>query len=76
MAGLLGTITFVRPKTNADYAVLLSAADSDASTAAGRSVYSDFSGRTSTAWTISASSVLASSTSYHIDYLVIERESI
>jgi hypothetical protein len=76
VAGLLATITFVRPKRNADYAVILSPRDANASWTAGFSVYSDFGTATTTAFTISNSVALASSTSYHWDYLIVERESI
>lgn len=75
-AGAICTISFARPKRNADYQVLLSAADSDASMAAGRSVYSNFGDRTTTAWVLACSTALAPSTSYHWSYLVIEVESL
>lgn len=75
VAGQIAVITFQRAKQNANYGIWLSAADADASTAAGRSIYADFGDRGTTSWALSCSSVLASSTSYHVDYLIVERTS-
>lgn len=75
-AGLLATITFVVPKRNADYAVILSPRDSDAATAAGRSVYSDFGAATTTSFPVNCQTALAAGVSYHWDFAVIEREQL
>lgn len=69
-AGTICTITFDVPRINADYGVMLSAADSDAATTAGRSVYVDFATQTTTTWVLSCQATLASSTSYHWRYAV------
>lgn len=72
-AGVICTITFDVPRINADYGVFLTAADSDAAGTAGQSVYSDFATRTTTEWVLSCGAILASSTSYHWDFLLIGR---
>jgi hypothetical protein len=74
--GTILTFTFDVPKTNADYGVYFWPADSDASSTAGRSVYSDFGSRTTTQWVLANTTTLASSTSYHWDYLIVERRSL
>lgn len=75
-AGVICTITFARPKQNANYGVFLSAADSDAATAAGRSVYADFGNYNTTSWEFATQAILASSTSYHWNYSIDERTSL
>lgn len=75
-AGDIGTITFVVPKSNADYQITFGARDSSAATAAGRSIYSDFSTALTTAWVLSCESTLAGNTSYHWSYAIREVESL
>lgn len=75
-AGAIATVTFAVPKSNDDYGVLLTAADADAASVAGRSVYADFATRTTTAWVLSCATALATSTSYHWDFVIIEREQL
>jgi hypothetical protein len=75
-AGNIVLVTFNRPKGNADYRVWIWAEDADASTAAGRSAYSNFGDRTTTDWILACSSALASSTSYHFGYGVFEVEAL
>jgi hypothetical protein len=72
-AGVFATITFVRPKSTGNYAVLISPADPDAIT---RLAGSDFGGRTTTAFTVQNGTTFAAGTSYHYDYVVIEREQL
>jgi hypothetical protein len=74
--GTICTITFNVPRENADYGVFLWPADSDASSTAGRSVYSDFGARTTTQWVLANTTTLASSTSYHWDFYLVGRESL
>jgi hypothetical protein len=75
-AGVICTITFNRPKQNANYGIILSAADSNAATAAGRSVYADFGAYNTTDWQFATQAILASSTSYHWNYSLDERTSL
>lgn len=70
--GLLATITFNKPLPTASYVIGLFPADSDASTAAGRSVFSDFGSQTTTTWELRCSTVLVAGTSYHWWYLITE----
>jgi hypothetical protein len=72
-AGTICTVTFVRPKPNADYAVLLSARDPDAAPIA---VYSNFSDATTTGFPVQTATILPASTTLHWDFLVIEREQL
>lgn len=72
VAGLLATITFNKPLTTASYVILLGPADSDASGAAGRSVYSNFGSQTTTTWELLCSTALVAGTSYHWWYLITE----
>lgn len=70
--GLLATITFNKPLPVASYVITLSPADSDASTAAGRSVFSDFGSQSTTTWELRNSTVLVAGVSYHWWYLITE----
>lgn len=71
--GVFAQITFVRPKRNADYGVLIVPADPDA---CDRPAVSDFNARTTALFTAQNRTAFAASTSYHYDYFVIEREPI
>jgi hypothetical protein len=72
-AGVVGTITFAVSKPNGDYMVWLAPGDADA---ADRPAYSDFGGRSTTAFTFAVRATLSGNTSYHWEFGVIERESI
>lgn len=72
-AGVFATITFVRPKPNADYAVWVFPADPDA---CDRPAVSDFGGRTTTQFTVQNRVTFAAGTSYHYEWGVFERESL
>ena len=74
--GLLATITFNVPLQNASYAIAFFPADSDASTAAGRSVYSNFGTQTTTSFEMSCSTVLVAGTSYHWWYTITEFDEV
>lgn len=75
-AGVVCTITFAVPKSNANYGIWFHAADDTAAAGAGLTVYSSFATRTTTEFVVSVASVLTSSVSYHWDFGLVERESL
>lgn len=72
-AGVVATLTFVRPRRSANYGVAVWAADNDGNL---RPAFSDFGGRTTTAFTVAVSTTLAAGTSYHWEYFVHDREQL
>lgn len=70
--GTLATITFAVPLRTASYTVGFKPADSDASTAAGRSVYCNFATQSETSFEMNNSTALVAGTSYHWWYEIGE----